>query len=447
MSVEPHISVGILKSKKIQFVLFGDFALNGMHQRIHGKCTAELSNGKIVLTVEKKKIEFEDELLLSPSHIHSEYFQLKDVVIGIQFHWERKEKQSFRGTLKFAIENDTIWAINVVPLEEYLKSVISSEMSPKSSLSLLKAHAVISRSWLLAQIEKSKKIKTDAKAYSAATITEDEIIRWYDREDHTLFDVCADDHCQRYQGITKIHTDNAKLAIHETRGMVITYNDEICDARFSKSCGGISESFENLWEEIHYPYLTPVIDYKFKPDNFALDLTKEEHAEKWILGNPPAFCNTNEKNILEQVLLDYDQETKDFYRWTVTYSQKELSELLLQKTGINFGKVLKLVPVSRGESGRLIKLQIIGTEKTMTIGKELEIRKALSKSHLYSSAFVIETLDENDGVPETFVLKGAGWGHGAGLCQIGAAVMAERGYMFDEILLHYYNHAKITKIY
>lgn len=447
MSTEPLISVGILKAKKISFVLFGDFSLHNTHQRVHGKCVAECVNGKVIFTVERKKIEFEDELTLSPSHIHSEYFQIKDVIIGIQFHWERKEKQSFRGKLKFVVDGDSIWAINLVPLEEYLKSVISSEMSPKSSVSLLKAHAVISRSWLLAQVEKSKKIQSESTAYVANFSDENEIIRWYDREDHTLFDVCADDHCQRYQGITKIHTENAKHAVHETRGIVITHEGEVCDARFSKSCGGVSESFEHLWEEKHYPYLTPVVDYKHMPDNFDMDLTKEHNAVAWILGNPPAFCNTNEKNILEQVLLDYDQETKDFYRWTVEYSQKETAELLQQKTGINFGQIINMIPVSRGNSGRLIKLKIIGTERTVTIGKELEIRKALSKSHLYSSAFLVELKDIVEGIPGKFILRGAGWGHGAGLCQIGAAVMAERGYMFDEILLHYYNGAHITKIY
>ncbi|MCE1189055.1 MAG: SpoIID/LytB domain-containing protein [Ignavibacteria bacterium] len=444
---EPYISVGILHSKKINFVLFGDFESSQNNSKVRGRCSAEIVNNKIVVTIEKKKFEPESEVILSPANNHSDYFQLKDVVIGIQFHWERKEKQSFRGKLKFVIEDDAIWAINIVPLEEYLKSVISSEMSPKSSISLLKAHAVISRSWLLAQVEKSKKIQTSHETPHSFTKTDGEDIRWWDREDHTLFDVCADDHCQRYQGITKIHTENAKQSIAETYGLVLKYNEEICDARFSKSCGGISEAFEAVWENTHYPYLVPIVDYNLPPDGYNIDLRTEENAKEWILQNPHAFCNTNEKKILEQVLLEYDQETKDFYRWKVEYSQEQIQQLILLRTGIDFGQILDLIPVERGVSGRLIKLKIVGTKKTLTIGKELYIRKALSNSHLYSSAFVVEKGELIGNVPTSFTLIGAGWGHGVGLCQIGAAVMAEKGYLFDEILLHYYKNAQIVKIY
>jgi SpoIID/LytB domain protein len=445
MTPIPFIHVGIVRGKKITFVLFGDFSSSITQKSINGICQAELKNGKIICSFAGQKIESTKELYFSPSDPHSEYFSIRDVIIGSQFHWERKEKQSFRGSLKIIIDNDALWAVNIVSVEDYLQSVISSEMSPKSSIHLLKAHAVISRSWLLAQINKEKEFQDNAGSFG--TETADEICKWYGRNEHTLFDVCADDHCQRYQGITKIHTEAAKQAVLETNGLVLESNDEICDARFSKSCGGITEAYENVWDDHHFEYLSSVCDYKFPQDDFNLDLKREKYAESWIKGNPHAFCNTNDKKILEQILLEFDQETKDFYRWTVTYTQEELSRLIETKTGFEFGSIIDLIPLQRGNSGRLIKLKIVGTKKELIIGKELEIRRVLSKSHLYSSAFIVEKGELKNNIPIKFILRGAGWGHGVGLCQIGAAVMAERGYFFDEILLHYYTNAKITKIY
>jgi stage II sporulation protein D len=312
---------------------------------------------------------------------------------------------------------------------------------------MLKATAVVSRSWLLGQIEKSKTIKSKHIEYHSESQTKDEVIKWYDREDHTLFDVCADDHCQRYQGVTKVTSEAAKKAVKRTAGIVLLEEDHILDARFSKSCGGISESFENVWEPVKHPSLISVYDYKFIADEFDDNFSKEKNAEKWILGNPSAFCNTQDVKILNQVLLDYDQETKDFYRWKVEYTQSQISDLIQRKSGIDFGMIKDLVPVERGFSSRIIKLKIVGTKKTFTIGKELEIRRTLSESHLYSSAFIAKKFGELDGVPEKFLLRGAGWGHGVGLCQIGAAVMAEQGYQFDEILIHYFKNAKLKKIY
>ncbi len=441
----PFIHVGIVKAKKITFVLFGDFSSSLTQKSVNGICQAELKNGKIVCSISGQKIESTKELYFSPSTPHSEYFSIKDVIIGSQFHWERKEKQSFRGSLKIIIDNDSLWAINIVSVEDYLQSVISSEMSPKSSIHLLKAHAVISRSWLLAQIEREK--NSQGAASTIGKDTPEEISKWYGREDHTLFDVCADDHCQRYQGITKIHTDTAMQAVGETYGLVIESNGKICDARFSKSCGGITEAYENVWDNQRFEYLSSVSDYKFPQDDYNLDLKIEKNAEAWIKGSPHAFCNTNDKKILEQILLEFDQETKDFYRWSVTYAQDDLSRLITAKTGFDFGNIVDLIPLERGNSGRLIKLKIVGTKKELIVGKELEIRRILSKSHLYSSAFIVEKRDMKDNIPAKFVIRGAGWGHGVGLCQIGAAVMAERGYFFDEILLHYYKDAQITKIY
>lgn len=444
---EPQISVAIMHGTEIKFELYGDYSCNQSKEKFSGKFTAKLDNGKIAVESAGKKIECKDEIIFNPSDIESESFLLRDVVIGIQFHWERKENQRFLGSLKFLIEHDQLCAVNIIPVEQYLTSVISSEMSATSSDELLKAHSIISRSWVLAQIEKGKEIKSSQSKYESKQKGENEIIRWYDREDHDLYDVCADDHCQRYQGITKIYAHNAEKAVAFTRGLVLFYNDKICDARFSKSCGGISEAFENVWEPVKHPYLQKVVDYKFEPDGFNLDLRKEKNAVAWIKSVPPAFCNTTDQKILSQVLLDYDQQTKDFYRWTVEYKQDELAELINTKSGIDFGNIIDLVPVERGDSARLIKLKIIGTKKELIIGKELEIRKVLSKSHLYSSAFIVEKYGVKNNIPARFVLRGAGWGHGVGLCQIGAAVMGEKGYDFDEILLHYFKGASIKKYY
>jgi len=444
---EPKISVGIIFEKSIKFELHGNFRVRGNAQMYSGVCKAKVVNEKIEFTNNEQSLQFENEINFVPSNHSTEHFTLREVTIGVKFHWERKEKQSFRGWLKLLRVGNKIHAINIVPLEEYLTSVISSEMSAKGTLQLLKAHAIVSRSWVIAQIVKAKKIKKENIEYSTGSFNDDELIRWYDREDHEFFDVCADDHCQRYQGITKIYTDISKKAVNETRGFVLMSDGEICDARFSKSCGGISESFENIWEPIHYNYLIPVVDYKFQPENYTIDFSKERNARKWILSSPPAFCNTTDKQVLSQVLLDYDQETTDFYRWKVEYSQSEIASLIKEKSKIDFGDILDFIPIERGASARLIKLKVVGTKKTMVIGKELEIRKLLSKSHLYSSAIVFEKVDEVDGVPQKFILHGAGWGHGAGLCQIGAALMAESGFFFDEILSHYYKNSSIKRAY
>ena len=447
---EPKISVGIIFEKTIKFELHGNFLINGSQQFLSGICKAKVINDKIELIQKDTSIPFGNEIVLVPSNHATEHFTLKDVTIGVKFHWERKEKQSFQGWLKLLRVGNKIHAINIVPLEEYLTSVISSEMSAKGTIQLLKAHAIVSRSWVMAQLVKAKKIKKENLVYETENKNEDELIRWYDREDHELFDVCADDHCQRYQGITKIFTDVSKIAVTETRGLVLMNNDhpgEICDARFSKSCGGISEAFENVWEPIHFNYLIPVVDYKYEPDNYTIDFSKERNARKWILSSPPAYCNTTDKQVLSQVLIDFDQETTDFYRWKVEYSQAEIAELIKEKSGIDFGDILDFVPIERGASARLIKLKVVGTKKTLVIGKELEIRKLLSKSHLYSSAMVFDKFDEVNGVPQKFVLHGAGWGHGVGLCQIGAALMAESGFFFDEILSHYYKNSALKKYY
>ncbi len=441
---EPHLRIGIMYQPEIIFRLNEHYLLSphGIpYERIH---KVNYLDGKIMLNNE---IQDHDTLLFEPVRYHEASFELNDVVIGINFHWERKEDQQFKGSLEFMIENDKLTAVNILPLEDYLISVISSEMSAASSLELLKAHAIISRSWILAQIKKGKELKEATEIYQSSSETAEEYIRWYDREDHLNFDVCADDHCQRYQGITRQSTALVEKAVAETRGMLLMYDGKICDARFSKSCGGISETFENVWEPEVHQYLQSIVDNPEKPVGFDIDLTQEAAAEKWIRNKPAAFCNTDAKQILSQVLNDYDQETTDFYRWDLHYLQDDLAELIARKSGRDFGNIVDLIPVERGKSGRLIKLKIVGTKLTMIIGKELEIRKTLSESHLYSSAFVVDKLKIIDGIPGEFHLTGAGWGHGVGLCQIGAAMMGEQGYKYDEILMHYFRGAEISKKY
>lgn len=442
---EPKVHVGILFEPQIEFVLLNTYLIDGTE--ISGKQVVTYDEGKILWNGRRY-----EELLFEPRHEQTDAFELLDVTIGINFHWERKEDQRFLGALKIIVENGKLTGINVIRVEDYLTSVISSEMSATASLELLKAHAVISRSWLLAQIQKNKEITETHADYSAFTQTEEELIRWYDREDHTRFDVCADDHCQRYQGITRASTDIVKQAIAATRGQVLTSDGKICDARFSKCCGGAFEEFQYCWEDIKYPYLAKQRDYRTengKADNGTLpDLTREVEADRWIRTSPKAFCNTTDKKILSQVLNNYDQETTDFYRWKVEYTQDELSKLIKERSGIDYGQIIDLIPVARGTSARLWKLKIVGSQRTLTIGKELEIRRTLSPSHLYSSAFVVDKEDISpEGIPGRFILTGAGWGHGVGLCQIGAAVMSEQGYKYDAILLHYYIGANIDKLY
>ncbi|HSD64630.1 MAG TPA: SpoIID/LytB domain-containing protein [Ignavibacteriaceae bacterium] len=444
---EPSISVGILTEKQVNFDLYGDFRVTGQRKLFSGRFTADVFNDKIRCIRGDDTIEADKEIIFEPDDIDLESFLIKDVTIGIKFHWQRKEKQRFQGTLKLLKDNNKIVVINIIPVEKYLTSVISSEMSAKSSLQMLKSLAVVSRSWLLAQIDKSRSIKRKQGQYQSESRSGNELIKWYDREEHSLFDVCADDHCQRYQGITKINSRAARQAVEETAGLVLMYNNKICDARFSKSCGGITEDFHNVWEPVVHPYLTSIIDYKFEPETFKLNFTDERNVRKWILGKPPAFCNTNDDKILSQVLIDYDRETKDFYRWKIEYTQAELSDIILKKSGINFGDIIDLIPVERGHSSRLIKLKIVGTKNELIIGKELEIRRVLSLTHLYSSAIFIEKHQIEKNIPSKFIIYGAGWGHGVGLCQIGAAVMSENGHLFDEILFHYFKNVRLIRVY
>lgn len=437
---QPDVTVGIVSAQKIHFSLNKPYLAKG--EKVLGEQVVEFSEGGVLWNGNQYS-----QLTFHPQSADAS-FSLSNVTIGVNFHWERKETQTFLGTLRFVVESDKIVAINELPVEKYLESVISSEMSATSSLELLKAHAVISRSWLLAQMKKRREVAESGNNFFSFTKKEDTLIRWYDREDHTLFDVCADDHCQRYQGITKETSPHVAEAIRQTKGQILMDGEEICDARFSKCCGGITEEFQYCWEDTPKTYLTAVRDIALGVEHTLPNLTNEEEAEKWIRFNPPAFCNTQDKKILSEVLNDYDQETVNFYRWKETLSQEKLQQLIADKLKMDLGAILDMKAVERGKSGRISKLQIIGTEKTFTIGKELEIRRTLSDSHLLSSAFVVDKYDmDEQGVPQRFELIGAGWGHGVGLCQIGAAVMGEQGYHYDAILLHYYQGAEIKKLY
>ena len=438
---QPNVTVGIVSGQKIHFSLNKPYLAKG--ETVMGEQVVEFSEGGVLWNGNQYS-----KLTFHPQSADAS-FSLSDVTIGVNFHWERKETQTFLGTLRFVVEADKICAINELPVEKYLESVISSEMSATSSLELLKAHAVISRSWLLAQMKKRREVAASGNNFFSFVKKDDMLIRWYDREDHTIFDVCADDHCQRYQGITKETSPHVAEAIRQTLGQVLLDGEDICDARFSKCCGGETEEFQYCWEDTPKSYLTAVRDLVLGVKNEEYSsLQDEATAERWIRSNPPAFCNTTDKKILSQVLNDYDQETADFYRWKVTYSQEKLQQLFEEKLKMNFGAILDMKAVERGKSGRISKLQIIGTEKTFTIGKELEIRRALSDTHLYSSAFVVDKYDKDEqGVPQRFEIIGAGWGHGVGLCQIGAAVMGEQGYDYNDILLHYYQGAEIKQLY
>lgn len=437
----PDINVGIVNAQEINFALNKNYSAKG--NTVVGEQNVRFEDGGI-----RWRDKLYQELTFSPLEEDAS-FSLYDVTIGINFHWERQETQIFQGTLKLVVEEGKITAINILPVEDYLVSVISSEMKATSSLEFLKAHAVVSRSWLYAQIEKHKELsRKEHSGFFSFQKSDTELIRWYDREDHTIFDVCADDHCQRYQGITKASNQTVAQAVRETCGQVLMMGENICDARFSKCCGGATEEFEYCWEDKHYDYLESRRDFIGKQNLPLPDLTQEKEAELWIRNNPEAFCNTRNKKTIAQILNNYDQETTNFYRWNVEYKQEELAELIRERTKIDFGRIKDLVPLQRGKSGRITRLQIVGTKHTLCIGKELEIRRTLSPTHLFSSAFIVEKKMSNESeIPQTFTLIGAGWGHGVGLCQIGAAVMGEKGYRYDEILLHYFKGAEIRKQY
>jgi SpoIID/LytB domain protein len=444
ISEEPKIKVGIIqKSGEVLGRFNGAFRIESSVQ-LDGCFSACTEEGSIVLADSSRNTVIRGKTIRCIP-LQDSTFTLFAVTIGVHFHWERKQEQQFHGSLKLIIdENETITAINEVLLEDYLSSVISSEMRSEAPLEFLKAHAITSRSWLCAMLIRAQKKKRPYYQSAETTLhQDDELIRWYDHEEHALFDVCADDHCQRYQGITRSASGHARGAVSATRGLFLLHNGEICDARYHKACGGITENFESAWDDIPVPYLTSVSD---SPIPHKPILTEAE-ANHWFLSHPDAYCNTSDGDILRQVLPSFDQETTDFFRWKIAYRREELEDIIREKSGIDFGNLLNLIPRKRGPSGRIIRLGIEGSKRSVTIGKELEIRRWLSRSHLYSSAFFVLVEHDSSGLPVRFVLHGAGWGHGVGLCQIGAAVMATKGLSAEDILKHYFRGAEIQKLY
>lgn len=431
---QPKIKVGIMAAPLIKFCLNDSYT--------DGRSSFE---GEMSISVVGGRLSWNgiliDSLTLKPNE-HGSTFTLHDVTIGIGFHWERKEEQTFSGQLKFIVENGQVRAINILPVEEYLTSVISSEMKPTASREFLRAHAVISRSWVLAQLRSPyrKAIQAESEAPVTGSHILDRIIKWYDHDQHTLFDVCADDHCQRYQGRTRIISAAAQAAVKDTLGQTLVFDGHLCDARFSKCCGGVTEQFETCWQDEHKPYLVALRDSSIN-EGALPDLSVEENARQWIMSEPKSFCNSADGNILSESLNGYDLETPDYYRWKVEYTVEQVSDIFRRKSGLDIGDIVDLRPIRRGPSGRIYELEIQGTKQTVTIGKELEIRRTLSESHLFSSAFVVEKTSQG------FILHGAGWGHGVGLCQIGAAVMAAKGYTYREILHHYYPHTTLSRFY
>jgi stage II sporulation protein D len=435
MKRQPNITVGIIDRRdEVTGRLNGKF-VGDTFGAVTGRVSAKATAGTVVLTDERNvEIVRSPSIRLTPEP--GSTFELFNVTIGNRFHWERTENQIFQGDLKLRSREDgTLAVLNEIPLEDYLMSVVSSEMSASAPLEFLKAHAILSRSWLLAALDRrNESVQASAPAGREAG---DEVLRWYDREDHDLYDVCADDHCQRYQGITKILSKQAREAVENTRGGVITYRGQICDARYSKACGGLTENFETAWEDRSIPYLNSISD---APAHHRPVRTEEE-ARRWILSEPEAYCNTKDENLLGKILPTFDRETKGFFRWTVEYGREELEEILRKKSGFDFGRLQEIVPLHRGPSGRISRLRITGSKLGIVVGKELEIRRWLSRSHLYSSAFVV-TFDAG-----RIIFHGAGWGHGVGLCQIGAAVMAAREFSAEEILRHYFHGVEVKKIY
>ena len=444
-SEEQSLAVGIIEGEKIMLSFDGSFSVEGGGRTFSGTAMASADGDGVMLGTESGTVVHAKEITLTPVDPRKNSFLVYDVVIGKNFHWERTEHQRFRGSLKVIRTGRNVQAINVVGIEEYLLSVISSEMSAEAPFEFLKAQAVASRSWLVAQLQFSRDRKAGSAARPPSVLHEPgRMIRWYDREDHALFDVCADDHCQRYQGMTKAGTPVVAEAVAATRGRVLTYEGRVCDARFSKSCGGISELYESAWDPEHHGYLVPVRDAEGES---LPDLTREDLAERWIRSSPPSFCRVEDPNLARRILPTVDQETTDSYRWSIEIPQDELNTRLREKTGVDFGGIISLNPVRRGSSGRIVELRIMGKSSTLTIGKELEIRRVLSATHLPSSAFVVDDRGRAGDLPERFILMGAGWGHGVGLCQIGAGVMGERGFTADQILRHYFQGAVIERLY
>ena len=438
LSYEPEIKVALLQNyKEARLNLKGSFILSG-DQTISGDIIVTARQGELALS-DPAGLEITSGKTIKLSAQDKAVFTVSDIKIGIDFHWQRSQEQSFRGNILLAVTSDSSFnLISEINLEDYLESVISSEMSAEAPLEFLKAQAVVARSWLVAMLEKKK-----APRSNTSSQTENRILVWQDVNDHEGFDVCADDHCQRYQGITRIISDNVREAVAATRGVFLVNGQEICDARYYKACGGQTEIFSTAWEDKSPDYLQSITDSIAQ----HTPIVSEAEAEEWLSGRPQAYCDTTDKELLSKILPSFDQETLAFYRWQVIYKRKDLEEIIRKKSGIDFGTLQNLIPLARGPSGRIYKLRIEGSKRTVIVGKELEIRRWLSESHLLSSAFIISKTNAADGSVNSFTLTGGGWGHGVGMCQIGAAVMAAKRCNAEQILAHYFSGANLQKLY
>lgn len=443
MEKEPSITVGVMDRQNIVEGCFnGPFMVEGVGH-LTGAFSASGLSGAVVLRDESGREVARAPSIRIDGHAGAT-FDLHGVTIGGTFHWERRENHTFEGNLLLRARADgTVAAINEIGLEAYLHSVISSEMSARAPQEFLKSHAILSRSWLLAALRGAGRPQSDGSPPDDSSERDGEIVRWYGREEHDLFDVCADDHCQRYHGLTKITSSGAGDAVRETRGMVLFSGDDICDARYSKACGGRTEEFATAWHHAKVPYLVSVADGPFP----HAPVTTEEQAARWCASMPRAYCNTGDRELLERILPSFDLETDAFFRWTVDYGREELEEIIGEKSGLDFGRLEAIEPLARGPSGRIFRLRIVGSRMSVVVGKELEIRRWLSPSHLYSSAFTVEAAPAPGRGVERFTFRGAGWGHGVGLCQIGAAVMASEGFDVAGIMGHYFPGTRLGRLY
>lgn len=346
----------------------------------------------------------------------SSHITVSNIMIGIQFHWQKHEDLDYRGIIEVGFNNQgKLVVINEIDLENYLVSVNSSEMTSDCPIGLLESQTVVARNTVLATMGK--------------------------HHYNTNFHLCSDDHCQCYHG-KKREQQVSRQAVENTWGRILLHGDEICDARYSKICGGIMEDYRYVWENRDIPYMVSGID---SDEEINYPANTEETAKELIDTSLPAYCNTDLHKLPENLANLYS--TQNLFRWEVTYPREELESLISEKTGKDIGELQDIIPLERGDSGRLIYINLVGSDKTLKIGKELEIRRVLSKSHLYSSCFYVRKEMGTDGKVSRFILKGAGWGHGVGLCQVGATVMASKKIPYQKILEHYYKNTNLVSLY
>jgi SpoIID/LytB domain protein len=372
----------------------------------------EEPGGLILLQNETRSLEFETT---GPLFVAGSPVAVFDVPVGTGYHWEQKEDRTYPETMIFLLDvNGKLAAVNAVPVETYLEGVVPSEMHPNFPEEALKAQAVAARSKALANL---------GLVHSADP-----------------FDFCSDVHCQVYGGLSKTAA-SANRAVKKTAGLVLWEGGKIIDAVYGGVCGGHTEDVDKAWRTAPKRHLQGIADGPRQLKRYE-PLDDESNVRSWIQDSPPSYCNT-----LTGSLPDALNYTKKYFRWEVTLPQDELRSQIERRLGRNLGAVRDLIPISRGVSGRITKLKIVGTNGEQIVEGELNVRKCLSSTTLWSSCFIVERKDGGSAPPESFTLRGAGWGHGIGMCQTGAAIMALKGYGFDRILKHYYKNVRIKKLY